>query len=139
MLKLWLKMSWQKFQKKNYTIRFINLPCTIYKLFLTVFYIRATKKYEDVRTFFNKSTPLWLGLWGMFLASNSLLNSRWRAHLVYFRRKNFFPDFFCWWQPSTPQLGPKRRLVGPCNPKGRLQGCILGVQQPKLKKKIFWT
>ena len=37
---------------------FINLPCTIYELFLTVFYIRAIKKYEDVRTFFNKSTPL---------------------------------------------------------------------------------
>ena len=40
-----------------------------------------------------------------------------------FLEKNFFPNFFCWWQPSTPQPGPKRRLVGPRNPKGRPQGC----------------
>ena len=54
-----------------------------------------------------------------------------------FPEKNFGPNFFFWWQPSTPQPGPKRPLVAPRNPKGRPQGCIIGVQCPKLKKWHF--
>ena len=54
-----------------------------------------------------------------------------------FPEKNFGPNFFCWWQPSTPQPGPKRPLVAPRTPKGRPQGCILGVRHPKLKNDIL--
>ena len=51
--------------------------------------------------------------------------------------EKFFHQFFCWWQPSTPQPGPKRPIVAARNLKGRPQGCILKVQHPKLKKWHF--